>query len=470
MSEQVVQVGKELQTQARSQQWGLNVRAGAECVLVLAECQLLASKPEAMALDLSNSGLPYSTLYANVGHCTQTGAETFRRTGEKMGRVWFLTNDMGKPGGMIESMLKYLDPNQSAARDKRLKLYITKGQEMIDESVAEIAAVRVDFAEWKNFTTKLLRALEEKAAINEQQKIETENTLREREMEKKQKEEELERHRKLLRNYEAKYQKVFEIYDTLVDNLPTTIAGVGSAIAGAAAVGLGPGLLVMGLVGGGMQYMFLDSARQTGASTVQRLEREAVNLRNMLLQLSGEARSIAGLADIIRQALGRLSILQQQIDMFMEFLIKIQTMIKIATDRKDWVFKPDQTMEERKQEWEDADLKKEILSESYIMKTRFLLASKAAGLYNEVSEQFVIPGFNWLAAVRLTDGSDDTVEKMVVEIERERTKICMGAEKLTALAKDELKKSLDTLARDSAESFKKVAPDLWVETVAEGAQ
>jgi hypothetical protein len=33
-------------------------------------------------------------------------------------------------------------------------------------------------------------------------------------------------------------------------------------------------------------------------------------------------------------------------------------MIKIATDRRDWVFKPDQTKEERKEEWEDADLKR----------------------------------------------------------------------------------------------------------------
>ncbi|PVH69944.1 hypothetical protein DL98DRAFT_661415 [Cadophora sp. DSE1049] len=437
MDEQVIQVGKELQAQVRSQQWGLNVRAGPECVLILAECQLLSSKSQAMALDLSGSGLPYSTLFANVGHCTQIGAETFRRTGERMGRVWFLTNDMGKPGGMIESMLKYLDPNQSAARDKRLQLYITK------------------------------------SPTNEQQKIKTKNMLEEHEMEKKNKEEELMQQRKLLQEYEAKYQKAFAIYQKLVNNLPignlASIAGIGSAIAAATAVGLAPELFVIGLIGGGMQYMFLDTTRQKGASAVQRLEREATNLRNILLQLSGEAKSIVGLADIIRQALSRLNILQQQIDMFMEFLIKIQTMIKIATDRRDWVFKPDQTKEERKEEWEDADLKREILSESYIMKTRFLLASKASALYNEVSELFVIPGFSWLTEVRLTDGSDDMAEKMVAEIERQRTEICKGAEKHIALREDELKKSLDTLARDSAESFRKVAPDLWVETVEEDA-
>jgi hypothetical protein len=70
------------------------------------------------------------------------------------------------------------------------------------------------------------------------------------------------------------------------------------------------------------------------------------------------------------------------------------------------------------------------------MKTRFLLASKASALYNEVSELFVIPGFSWLTEFRLTDGSDDMAEKMVAEIERQRTEICKGAEKHIALASD----------------------------------
>jgi hypothetical protein len=65
----------------------------------------------------------------------------------------------------------------------------------------------------------------------------------------------------------------------------------------------------------------------------------------------------ARLTDILRQALKRLSYLQQQIDMFMDFLIEIQTMIKITTQHKDWVFKPVQSKKERIEVWEDADLK-----------------------------------------------------------------------------------------------------------------
>jgi hypothetical protein len=85
------------------------------------------------------------------------------------------------------------------------------------------------------------------------------------------------------------------ILTDVVGNL-ASIAGVGSAIAAATAVGLAPELFVIGLIGGGIQYMFLDTTRQKGASAVQRLEREATNLRNILLQLSGEAKSIVSVA------------------------------------------------------------------------------------------------------------------------------------------------------------------------------
>jgi len=65
-------------------------------------------------------------------------------------------------------------------------------------------------------------------------------------------------------------------------------------------------------------------------------------------------RANAGIAHIVQQALSRLSDLQQQIDVFMEFLIKIQTMIKITSGRRDWIFGPAQNKEERR----DADFKK----------------------------------------------------------------------------------------------------------------
>jgi hypothetical protein len=63
----------------------------------------------------------------------------------------------------IESMMEYLDPDQSEARDRHLKRYISSGQTKVAKSVDEIAAVRADFAQWKKATADILRALEVKA-------------------------------------------------------------------------------------------------------------------------------------------------------------------------------------------------------------------------------------------------------------------------------------------------------------------
>jgi hypothetical protein len=60
-------------------------------------------------------------------------------------------------------MMKYLDPEQTEARDRQLKNYISKGEAMVTKSVNEIAAVRADFAEWKKQTDYLLHALHDKA-------------------------------------------------------------------------------------------------------------------------------------------------------------------------------------------------------------------------------------------------------------------------------------------------------------------
>jgi hypothetical protein len=62
----------------------------------------------------------------------------------------------------------------------------------------------------------------------------------------------------------------------------------------------------------------------------------------------------ARIADIVRQALNRLNDLQQRIDMFLEFLIEIQGMVKKTSERSDWIFTPAQNREERR----DADIKK----------------------------------------------------------------------------------------------------------------
>ena len=60
----------------------------------------------------------------------------------------------------------------------------------------------------------------------------------------------------------------------------------------------------------------------------------------------------------MRQALGRLSDLQRQIDNFMEFLVRIQTMITKGTRNRKIVFESYQGRDDQKNEPEDVTLKK----------------------------------------------------------------------------------------------------------------
>jgi len=61
-------------------------------------------------------------------------------------------------------MTKYLDPNQSAARNRQLKRYLDSSKDKVDKSVQEISNIRSEFGEWRKFTGHLLRALEATAS------------------------------------------------------------------------------------------------------------------------------------------------------------------------------------------------------------------------------------------------------------------------------------------------------------------
>lgn len=66
----------------------------------------------------------------------------------------------------------------------------------------------------------------------------------------------------------------------------------------------------------------------------------------------------ATVARIVRQALRRLDELQQRVDMFLKFLIKIQDMVIIADEGKELTLDPARGREERA----DTDIKKVCIS------------------------------------------------------------------------------------------------------------
>ncbi|KEF60920.1 uncharacterized protein A1O9_02484 [Exophiala aquamarina CBS 119918] len=98
---QSLQAHSDFQKQLGAREWHLNLRAGPDCILILAEALLVVSRREAMALDLSGPGLKYEKLYADLRNCAGVGGETFKRTGERMKQVCRLADELGRPGGLV---------------------------------------------------------------------------------------------------------------------------------------------------------------------------------------------------------------------------------------------------------------------------------------------------------------------------------------------------------------------------------
>ncbi|KAH7144229.1 hypothetical protein B0J13DRAFT_622795 [Dactylonectria estremocensis] len=464
--QQLLSLRDELKNYLKPQEWGIQIQGAPQCVILMAQCKLLVSKPSAMALQLTGSGLKYDSLFANINHCTQLGQDTFRSTAVRMERVGHLAHEMSKPGGIIETMLKYIDPKQSSIRDKRFHSYVMTGLNTIDESVTMIRQVGREFTEWGTVTANLLRALEEKAASNTTRQIETKNTLEAQSLEKQRLEKELELEKKELEDLEKRFQKAIQTYEQIVNSLPATIVSAGAMVAAAAAVGLAPEVLAVGTAYGSMNYAWIWFRQNTRKSTIRTLDNETSSLRDRLEQLSGETKSINEVARIVKGTLADLNQLQVQIKLFMEFLENIQTMMAIIKDGKDRVFMKNLTLLDREELKRDTDLKKEILSDALLMKNRFLIASKAAALYNDVSRGFVIPGVRWVAELCI-DSRDDSVEDKVKEIEMWRVKLCNGAKQLIAKRVGELDTELQVLNRESIRSFRTVAPELFEKVMGE---
>ncbi|KAN0070171.1 hypothetical protein V8E54_011752 [Elaphomyces granulatus] len=59
------------------------------------------------------------TLSANIIHCADVGAVTFRKTAQNMKLLARLTDQLSRPNGAIETMLKFCESDQHAVRDSQ---------------------------------------------------------------------------------------------------------------------------------------------------------------------------------------------------------------------------------------------------------------------------------------------------------------------------------------------------------------
>ncbi|KAF7554860.1 hypothetical protein G7Z17_g2633 [Cylindrodendrum hubeiense] len=394
-------------------------------------------------------GRVYDTLYANIGYCTQMGQDIFIATAERMERVGYLALEMSKSGGIIDSMLEYIAPTQSTARDKQLHAYLITGQRNINESIQTISQVKDDFETWRVVTKSLVHVLQEKA----------ENKLRDQTIQEQRLADELEEERQQLEDFERRYENAFEIYQNAVTRVPKTLGSASAMISAAVAAGLAPEIFVAGLALGTINYLFLDLQQRRRKSSVRDLEKETSTLRSTLEQLSGESKSIAEVAALVERTLERLNQLQLQINKFMRFLMEIQKMIQKASDVKDLALTTTWTLEDRESLKPDEKLKEDIRRNGLFMRNRFLIASKYAALYNEVSDLYIIPGIDWVSEICLIDSQDNVIEAKVQEIAEWKERICDNALPLILQREDELKVMLKNLNRDSLRSSERVVPD-----------
>ncbi|KNB13714.1 hypothetical protein FOXG_14093 [Fusarium oxysporum f. sp. lycopersici 4287] len=127
----------------------------------------------------------------------------------------------------------------------------------------------------------------------------------------------------------------------------------------------------------------------------------------------------ADVVAILNKTLEDLTKLQEQIENFLEFLL---------------------------------ELKRDFLRDADRMKDRFLIASKAAALYNEISDMCIIPGVAWVGGLCFVHSSNDAYEESILEIQTQERQLCERPRQLITQRVDEIGIELKVLSRKSAKS------------------
>ncbi|EWZ77686.1 hypothetical protein FOWG_17934 [Fusarium oxysporum f. sp. lycopersici MN25] len=94
----------------------------------------------------------------------------------------------------------------------------------------------------------------------------------------------------------------------------------------------------------------------------------------------------------------------------------------------------------------------DFLRDADRMKDRFLIASKAAALYNEISDMCIIPGVAWVGGLCFVHSSNDAYEESILEIQTQERQLCERPRQLITQRVDEIGIELKVLSRKSAKS------------------
>ncbi|CVK86037.1 uncharacterized protein FMAN_06539 [Fusarium mangiferae] len=134
--------------------------------------------------------------------------------------------------------------------------------------------------------------------------------------------------------------------------------------------------------------------------------------------------------DILKITLEDLDKLQREISKFMDFLISIQDIVAEVKDGDDRVLIKDLTAKDIDDMNDDPQLKKDYLRDVSLMKERLSIASRATGLYTELSDKFILPAIDWVGTLSTLNLSDEAYGEMELQINAKRLELSEGAEQL----------------------------------------
>ncbi|KOC18838.1 hypothetical protein AFLA70_196g001771 [Aspergillus flavus AF70] len=466
MEQQITRLRGDLERNYGKESWAMAFRAGPDSIGILAECILITSRRKVVGMEVKGPGLNYPTLAANIFHCATVGEETFRQTSEDMKTLADLTRELSQPDGTIEKMLRFSDPGQSKDRDDFLAGLIAEGEEYIAECTAIIEKIKASFTGWCTLTKALHLALRDTLGHKRGEELNVESRIRQQQIEKAQKEEERKRDEAIMREKEEELQKLREKkerYDDYAQRihakvLPGSVpALIATAVEGAV---MAPALVATGVLAFASyvslrsELSTMEQAQARRDQEIRQLEESKAHLEVALAQLCEDSKSIGEVAHVVEKSVRRVTDLQGLIQKFMMFLYEMNRIISktVQHSRKAYNgFK-------KKDAFVDSEIKTEIMKAAFDMKTRLIFASKASDIYNAVSSQFILPTLDALLVSGLSHTADHEIQAKIDQLHLLRCKVSSESDHLTRKMHQELKESMEEVARDSARVFEELLP------------
>ncbi|KAL4767104.1 hypothetical protein BDW60DRAFT_227033 [Aspergillus nidulans var. acristatus] len=315
MEQRVLHMESELKARYGAEDWSTTFRAGPESIAIIAECMVITSKPSVIGIELKGTGLAYSTLAANVSHCAEVGADTFRMTALNMKVIAQLTDQLSQPNGTVSGPVhsNYSQSIHSLFTMLRNSCYIGQKCREKQEVMSEIEKNKVD------------KELKEEQRRQEEARM---NQARRRMDQIREKKEKYEYYANLLVSGSALANGGLRA--VVASTSAVVCTGAGAVVAGAAAY-----IHYRTLEA---ELLSMEEVEERRKREIRELEVSKAALQKTLVQLSAESQSIGEIAEIVQESFRKVTQLQQLVREFMSFLLNINEIIKYTVKNSRLVY------------------------------------------------------------------------------------------------------------------------------------